>query len=292
MKSYLNVFIMKMIIIAVLCFVVLFGTFKLGTNFPVLISYRNDGFDLNDLRAQMDIEILRKYWLIPPSVNIEPNMNDHDFSQVGQSKVVDKILNGKTNGIYIECGASDGHISNTEYFENYRNWIGLLVEPTPEFEGILKHDRNAWLLNACIGINQQIQQSIIQLGPMNWGWSGLQDAILPRNIKKAKENKTSKIIVQCFPFSTILKALNWTTIDYFSLDVEGAEEAILETIPFDDVHIRVFTIEFSGSGSKQEDAFKLDRMRQFFTQRNYTEWGVLGKDGSFPLGLDVVFHKL
>ncbi|CAH1787229.1 unnamed protein product, partial [Owenia fusiformis] len=96
----------------------------------------------------------------------------------------------------------------------------------------------------------------------------------------------------CFPFATILKALEWTIVDYFSLDVEGAEEAILNTIPFNDIHIRVFTVEFAGSGSHKEDALKLQRLRRFFAQRNYTEWGILGKTQSFPLGLDVVFYNL
>ena len=34
-------------------------------------------------------------------------------------------------------------------------------------------------------------------------------------------------------------------IDYFSLDVEEAEMSILQTIPWDKVTIRVFTIEFT-----------------------------------------------
>ena len=34
-------------------------------------------------------------------------------------------------------------------------------------------------------------------------------------------------------------AFNNPTIDYFSLDVEGSELAILKTIPFDKVDIRV-----------------------------------------------------
>ena len=36
-------------------------------------------------------------------------------------------------------------------------------------------------------------------------------------------------------------------VDYFSLDVEGAEMGILRTIPFDKVKIRTFTIEYNGN---------------------------------------------
>jgi hypothetical protein len=45
--------------------------------------------------------------------------------------------------------------------------------------------------------------------------------------------------VQCFPLFTYLLAMNITTVDYFSLDVEGSELQVLQTIPFDQVNIRV-----------------------------------------------------
>ena len=37
------------------------------------------------------------------------------------------------NGYFVELGANDGVTqSNSLYFEKYRNWCGLLVEPTPQ----------------------------------------------------------------------------------------------------------------------------------------------------------------
>ena len=47
------------------------------------------------------------------------------------------------------------------------------------------------------------------------------------------------IDVQCFPLATYIFALNRTTVDYFSLDIEGNEIEVLETIPFDSVDIKV-----------------------------------------------------
>ncbi|MCL4127511.1 UNVERIFIED_CONTAM: hypothetical protein GTU68_058802 [Idotea baltica] len=45
--------------------------------------------------------------------------------------------------------------------------------------------------------------------------------------------------VQCLPLYSILLSLNRTTIDYFSLDVEGNELDVLKTIPWDKVNITV-----------------------------------------------------
>ncbi len=45
--------------------------------------------------------------------------------------------------------------------------------------------------------------------------------------------------VLCFPLYTIAKAAGFEQIDYFSLDVEGSELDVLETIPFDKLKIQV-----------------------------------------------------
>ena len=43
------------------------------------------------------------------------------------------------------------------------------------------------------------------------------------------------VTVQCFPLYSILAAMGNPPVDYFSLDVEGAEMGILENIPWDKV---------------------------------------------------------
>ena len=50
--------------------------------------------------------------------------------------------------------------------------------------------------------------------------------------------------VPCFPFYSIMLALNQTRVDYFSLDVEGFELDILRTIPYDKIDITMFSVEF------------------------------------------------
>lgn len=57
------------------------------------------------------------------------------------------------------------------------------------------------------------------------------------NGKTSNDAKFADVI--CFPLFGVLKALNVTKVDYFSLDVEGNEMDVLQTIPFDDVDITV-----------------------------------------------------
>ncbi len=46
------------------------------------------------------------------------------------------------------------------------------------------------------------------------------------------------IRVQCFPLYSVLLALGNPVVDYFSLDIEGAEFPVLKTVPFDKVRLR------------------------------------------------------
>jgi hypothetical protein len=56
------------------------------------------------------------------------------------------------------------------------------------------------------------------------------------NLQKDKENIYK---IQCFPLYSILLAINRTHVDYFSLDIEGAELKVLSTIPWHKVYIKV-----------------------------------------------------
>ena len=52
--------------------------------------------------------------------------------------------------------------------------------------------------------------------------------------------------MQCFPLWSVLLALDNPTIDYFSLDVEGSEVFILQSLPWSRIDVRVWTIEHNG----------------------------------------------
>jgi hypothetical protein len=67
-------------------------------------------------------------------------------SQLGQDLAVLKAFKDKTNGFFIEIGASDGmELSNTYLLETKYNWKGICVEPIPRrFELLCKNRPNSW----------------------------------------------------------------------------------------------------------------------------------------------------
>ena len=47
-------------------------------------------------------------------------------------------------------------------------------------------------------------------------------------------------------------ALNRTTIDFFSLDVEGAEHQVLKTVDFNKINIRTMTVEVPHQSARRK----------------------------------------
>ena len=102
-----------------------------------------------------------------------------------------------------------------------------------------KH-RKSFLLPHCLSLSTQTMS--VTFKPALWP-SGKGKVVKinnnNNNNKKREINNNSFVDVICFPLFGVLKAINVTKVNYFSLDVEGNEMDILRTIPFDDVDITV-----------------------------------------------------
>ena len=59
--------------------------------------------------------------------------------------------------------------------------------------------------------------------------------------KSEVEKKAKDIKVTCLPLYSILISMGNPIVDFFSLDIEGAEHLVLKTIPWDKVNIQVGT---------------------------------------------------
>ncbi|KAL3885808.1 hypothetical protein ACJMK2_025845 [Sinanodonta woodiana] len=210
------------------------------------------------------IQLIRTYFVFSPEIS-PYNLNNPyllDYS-CDQSGAVDKILNQKERGFYIEAGAYDGEsISNTLFFEKARQWNGLLIEPDPfVFERLKAKNRKAILVNSCLNIKPQ--PSILQFNrgnEMGRVWVDREDKIWV----KEKKMEVNVIEVPCFSLYSILIAVNQTNIDYFSLDVEGRELSVLQSIPFDKIFIDSFTVEYSNGEGK----YTLE-MKSFMEKNGY-----------------------
>lgn len=203
------------------------------------------------------VQNLRQNFLVaPPNPAVKfPQTNFTYFSQIEQDRIVDGLLKGKTHGFFLEAGAYDGQaLSNTLFFERYRHWTGLLIEANPKLFQVLKsRNRNAYLSNTCIS-------TVPYATKLNFTFADYLGGIEATNDKSMISGSD---LVQCFPMDTYFQALDIREINYFSLDVEGAEYEILKQIDFHRIKIDLMTIEYAIKyHGSPESLANLDRIRK------------------------------
>ncbi len=237
-----------------------------------LSSPPNDLVSLKNLPQEDNslIEYIRKSWILSPS-NTNQSQNPRrgvDYSQMGQSRIVDEFLGGRRSGFYVECGAAKGEtFSNSLFFEETRGWKGLLVEADQgAFQELLKLHRNAYLLNACLSPSPQSTKLNFTTAGVLGGLERFMESTHKKRIVQEQQQLKQPLTVQCFPLFSVLSALGVDHVDYFSLDVEGAELDILKTIPFDRITFDVMTVEYHVAACPKCSLSKLKELDQLLTR--------------------------
>jgi len=213
------------------------------------------------------------------------------YSQHGQSEYVDKLLKGRRNGVFLEAGAADGEaLSNSLFFELHRNWTGILMEANPiRVKHLITRNRDAFVVPACLSVTTTPQ--VVKFTMTATGKGGAISSNINRGIWKAfkyyaKSEAFGEVYVQCFPLMSVAAALNIQHIDYFSLDVEGAEVPVLKTIDWKKLTIDVITIEYN----HQKDI--LQSLRTLFNETGlYKEVGLMPVGTDETRAIDVVFMR-
>jgi FkbM family methyltransferase len=193
-------------------------------------------------------------------------------------------------GYFVEIGAHDGiRHSNTLTLEEHSEWTGLLVEPNQRLFQLLQSNRpNCQHSSKCIGPADALQQPFV-VGDAGGSdaYSGLLNH-LPEGWYESHcrhQSKTQR--VDTISLRTLLQEHECPrVIDYLSLDVEGAEYAILESffgrprlLRPDDYQILLMTVEFRYDRNLLdrlerllEPEYRLDEVRAFdacFIHRNF-----------------------
>ena len=143
------------------------------------------------------------------------------------------------DGFFIECGAYDGvDKSNSWHYEKFLNWKGILIEPLPDkFIDLKKNrsDKNHYFEVALV--NSEFKEKTIEL--INLGLT-----TIFKTLNKKDINLNSTITVKTKTLTSILEESNSPkVIDFFSLDVEGAESVVLEGINFEKYTFKYLLIE-------------------------------------------------
>lgn len=169
-----------------------------------------------------------------------------------QEKLISTINIVKDNSInnfYIEAGAHNGIFqSNTLELNQKHKWKGLLVEPTPETYNECLKNRPNDIIENCALVGFDYPNSIINLTKFN---QSAYNTTCKFYNKKLEPKIIEPISVPARTLTSILDQHNCPrTIDFFSLDVEGDEDLVLNGIDFSKYHLRFILIELLMSSTR------------------------------------------
>ena len=173
-----------------------------------------------------------------------------------------------SGGFFIELGAHDGITqSNTFYYEKKYNWKGILIEPVPKLFNYCKKyrsNKNLYFCNACVSFDfNKDKVKLIYSNLMTTAVDLTSDDYRKKHLADPELNffeKNNYFYANARTLNSILKESKAPNIiDFFSLDVEGAEFDVLYGIDFSIYNFKYIIIE--------TDNF--ERLDKFMTNKNY-----------------------
>ena len=176
-------------------------------------------------------------------------MVEQYFSQYKQDKFINEVVfNNKSAGFFIDIGAHDGvTINNSIFFERYRNWTGVCIEPNPNVFERLIENRKSININKCIG-KENKKVIFTQITGYSEMLSGIADKYHPNHIKRIdnlilrKGDLKNDIELGMITLDSIMDIRN-KDIDFISIDTEGNEFEIVSSIDFKILNINCLIIE-------------------------------------------------
>ncbi|XP_017764908.1 PREDICTED: uncharacterized protein LOC108554213 [Eufriesea mexicana] len=236
-------------------------------------------------RYMMDIRRNWILWKYNPNYSYNLENPEIEDPSMGQASVIRKIFKDKKNGFFVECGAYDGETrSNTLVLERFLDWSGLLIEADPlNFSKMLQKNRKAYLTPTCLAIEPypSVNSFLMANNVGRLHEPNASDSHLPNSPDVAHSG--IHVSVQCFPFIHLMYALNVTTVNYFSLDIEGHELKVLKTIPFDMINIETLSVEFSHVENGKKELI------DFMESKGYYVYSLVVRSDN--LAHDVIFVK-
>ena len=163
-------------------------------------------------------------------------------------------------GAYVELGAFDGRDeSNTMFFDRCLGWKGLLIEAQAQsYQQVIEHRPHAIKMSFSPTCHDEGGTAKVYDYPLsNNGMEGL---------AKSYTGKET-VDIPCGPLTPVLQdVFGDDGIAFFSLDVEGAELLVLETIDFEVVNIEVLMIEIQNSYCPEADCPNVHAIRQHMAE--------------------------
>jgi FkbM family methyltransferase len=171
------------------------------------------------------------------------------YSQLNQDLLVLFFL-GDAPGYFVEFGACDGiYFSNTFLLETYHSWSGILVEPSPYYNKVLKEKRSSKIDTLCVSDKSGDSVDFVEVDGTRC-LSGIYDYAFNDMHSEARRSKGVTYKVDTISLKDLLDKHDApNVIDYISIDTEGSEYSILKAYDFSRV-FKVISVEHNSTYQK------------------------------------------
>jgi FkbM family methyltransferase len=207
-------------------------------------------------------------------------LESHSFQ--GQDLLVVQALGGLRDGFFLDSGASNGvRGSNTLLLESAYGWQGICVEPNAEMFAELARARSCICVSCCLYDRAGEVEFFEAAGVLG----GILDEYDPNLLSQARtlvatqggDGRIESVTKPARTIGSVLREFEAPrVIDYWSLDTEGSELAILQSFPFDQYAVRILSVEHNYAPSRET-------IRLFLEGHGYRRTHVLGIDDVYML---------
>jgi FkbM family methyltransferase len=197
---------------------------------------------------------------------------------------LDAIID-RDGGFFVEAGANDGYTqSNTYWFERFRGWNGILVEPMALYVGECREGRSATVVRAALvpsdhegdTVTMRFGDLMSTVAGAHGDQKGDRDWVAPGLVLGWYDGHDEAVPARTL--SSILDEAGAPEVDLLSLDVEGFEPSALRGLDLDRHAPRWVLVEMHDldAGRREIGAILGDR---------YVEHGMLSP-------LDVLYRRV
>jgi|GEM_PF-441328 len=196
------------------------------------------------------------------------------LSAAGQDEFVHQAyFKDKKDGVFLEIGGYNGwRGSNCYFFEKTLGWKGAIVEASPTLAQEIARHRSSEIVQAAITDKEGTAEFLdVIFGKTQMG--GLANLYKDKQLQEVRAypgHREQMVRVPTMTLAALLDKLSFRHVDYCSIDVEGAERAILSGFDFAKYDISVFSIE--------NNAKEVGSLRDIMIPAGYNLVTVIGDD--------------
>jgi FkbM family methyltransferase len=194
---------------------------------------------------------LKKWKDLEFKYGIKKSVIQYSKSQCYQDVLVLQALKYKRKGYFVDVGASDGEkFSNSWILEKIYGWNGILVEPAKTWHKPLHQNRGTTIDKRAIykKSKERVDFHQVQIGELS-----TIDEYVGSDTHRERRLNSIVYSVQTVTLNELLRYHKAPrTIDYVSIDIEGAEWDAISTFNFEEYNVLIWTIEHNFTKNREK----------------------------------------